>query len=244
MVRRECDTQEDYGMVDEESVRTRDSPVEVCAEKVLDVDFLEDVEVREREDAVDADDVCAVHVREPPNLVHVLLAERHHERGVRYKVKREHDTRPHLTDHVNQESEAEDGREAKSRNKDVRDVAERGWKSTPPVADNGPKLCEVEAERKGLRVSRCLKEDAACLDLVLEGWRLRGRRQQSHECRRRWPSMVRVGRGTTRGARTRAVRRLWAQPRLLERLCDVRSPASRALRLVVTQRRRASSTHS
>jgi hypothetical protein len=127
VVRGERDTQEYDCVVDQKGISTRNSTVEVCAHEVLNVNLLKDMQVREGEDAVDADNVSAVHVRKPPHLVHVLLAKRHNKRGVRDEVQREHYTRPHLANHVNEEGEAKHGREAKSGDQNVSNVSKRSW---------------------------------------------------------------------------------------------------------------------
>ena len=97
----EGNPQEDDDVVDEEGVGPSKPPVEVALKVVLDVDLLEDVEVREDEDGVNTDDVHLVHVVVPPYLVHVLLAEGDDERGVGHVVEAEEDPAQHLGYHVN-----------------------------------------------------------------------------------------------------------------------------------------------
>ena len=140
VVRGEGNAEKDNGVVDEEGVGTCNSAVEVSADEVLNVNLLKNVEVREGKDAVNADDVGAMYVGKSPNLVHILLSESHYERGVGDEVEGEHDTRPHLADHVYEEREAKNRREPKCRDEDVGYVTQSGWNSTAALTNRRPQL--------------------------------------------------------------------------------------------------------
>jgi len=86
VVRAQGDAQENHDVVDQESVGPRKPPILITFGEVFQVDFLQDVEVGEDEEGVDANDVEFIYVRVSPNFVHIFLTERKNEGRVGHVV--------------------------------------------------------------------------------------------------------------------------------------------------------------